>query len=290
MRTRVNLKIKQSAVLFGGFWFFLATVLWANPQEWQRVKRPVTGDPEPVGSYSNGCLIGAEALPYKGEGYQVIRMNKNRYYGHPNMIKYLQHLGKKAKAAGLPTILVGDIAMPAGGRFLTGHASHQMGLDADIWLRMGEMSDFEALNSDGKGLLVVNRKEQRVDENVWRAEHYTLIKLAAQDPQVTRIFVNPAIKQKLCETAKNDRTWLQKIRPWFGHDSHFHVRLACPKGADYCENQPPVPAGEGCGTELASWFEPQKPSNQPVTPKIVPPPPPLCQQILTAPNRQEWLE
>ena len=80
--------------------------------------------------------------------------------------------------------------------FLTGHASHQMGLDADIWLRMGTMTDSEALNSDGKGLLVVNRQTQRVDENVWNNNHATLIKLAAQDPKVTRIFVNPAIKIK----------------------------------------------------------------------------------------------
>ena len=62
-----------------------------------------------------------------------------------------------------------------------------MGLDADIWLRMGTMTDSEALNSDGKGLLVVNRQAQRVDENVWSNNHATLIKLAAQDPKVTRI-------------------------------------------------------------------------------------------------------
>lgn len=266
--------------------------LWADPQDWQRIKRPIAGAPEPVGSYNNGCIIGSQALPYKGEGYQVIRMNKNRFYGHPDMIKYLQQLGKRAKAAGLPTMLVGDIAMPGGGRFLTGHASHQMGLDADIWLRMGTMSDADALNSDGKGLLVVNRKAQRVDNNIWKPEHATLIKLAAQAPNVTRIFVNPAIKQKLCEVAGSDRTWLRKVRPWFGHDSHFHVRLACPKGATYCENQAPVPAGDGCGAELASWFEPPKPasSNKSAVKKAPPPPPPLCQQILNAPNRSEWLE
>ena len=63
-----------------------------------------------------------------------------------------------------------------------------MGLDADIWLRMGGMSDTDALNSDGKGLLVVDRKAQRVDERVWNSNHATLIKLAAQDPNVTRIF------------------------------------------------------------------------------------------------------
>ena len=64
-----------------------------------------------------------------------------------------------------------------------------MGLDADIWLRMGEMSDADALNSDGKGLLVVDRKAQRVDERVWNSNHATLIKLAAQDPNVTRILL-----------------------------------------------------------------------------------------------------
>ncbi|QPB43213.1 penicillin-insensitive murein endopeptidase [Rodentibacter haemolyticus] len=267
--------------------------LQALPKDWQQIKRPIPsgdGKANPIGSYSNGCIIGAQALPAKGEGYQVIRMNRNRYYGHPDMIQYLKRLGERAKAAGLPTMLVGDIAMPGGGRFLTGHASHQMGLDADIWLRMGAMSDKDALNSDGKGLLVVNRQAQRVDERVWNNHHATLIKLAAADPNVTRIFVNPAIKLKLCQTASNDRGWLHKIRPWFGHDSHFHVRLKCPADAAYCEDQAPIPAGDGCGNELYSWFEPKKPSTETSKPKVIPPEPFLCQQVLNSPNRHEWLE
>ncbi|MCQ9122470.1 penicillin-insensitive murein endopeptidase [Rodentibacter caecimuris] len=265
----------------------------ASPQDWQKIKRPIpseSGNAQPIGSYSNGCIIGAKALPAKGDGYQVIRMNRNRYYGHPEMIHYLKRLGERVKAAGLPTMLVGDIAMPGGGRFLTGHASHQMGLDADIWLRMGDMSDVDALNSDGKGLLVVDRKAQRVDERIWHNNHATLIKLAAQDHSVTRIFVNPAIKLKLCQTASNDRGWLHKIRPWFGHDSHFHVRLKCPADAAYCENQSPVPAGDGCGDELYSWFEPVKPNTGASKLKVIPPEPFLCQQVLNSPNRSEWLE
>ena len=277
-----------SAVTFSAV--FLSQPSIAAPQDWQQIKRPIPGEATPIGSYSNGCIIGAQALPAKGDGYQVIRLNRNRYYGHPEMISYLQRLGKKVKDAGMPTMLVGDIAMPGGGRFLTGHASHQMGLDADIWLRMGAMSDKDALNSDGKGLLVVNRKAQRVDDNIWNDNHAGLIRLAAQDAQVSRIFVNPAIKLKLCQTVKGDRSWLQKIRPWFGHDSHFHVRLTCPAGAAYCENQAPISAGDGCGAELYSWFEPKKPSAEPPKPKITPPEPFLCQQVLTAPNRNEWLE
>lgn len=286
----MNKILLTTSFILSAFWVFCVQ---ATPQDWQRVKRPIPsedGKAKPIGSYSNGCIIGAQPLPYKGDGYQVIRLNKNRYYGHPNMISYLQRLGQRAKAAGLPTMLVGDIAMPGGGRFLTGHASHQMGLDADIWLRMGSMSDSEALNSDGKGLLVVNRQTRRVDDSIWNANHAKLIKLAAEDSEVTRIFVNPAIKLKLCETAVADRAWLHKIRPWFGHDSHFHVRLKCPVDAAYCEEQAPVPAGDGCGAELYSWFEPAKPGAPSGKPKTVPPEPFLCQQILNSPNRSEWLE
>lgn len=151
---------------------------------------------------------------------------------------------------------------------MTGHASHQMGLDADIWLRMGSMSDTDALNSDGKGLLVVNRKAQRVDESVWTANHAKLIKLAAEDPKVTRIFVNPAIKLKLCETAGSDRAWLHKIRPWFGHDSHFHVRLTCPQGAQHCENQAPVRPEMAAIANFILGLNRQNPGQHQVSPKL----------------------
>ena len=286
----MNNLILKTAVILTALFSFSAQ---ASSQDWQQIKRPIpseNGKAQPIGTYTNGCIIGAQSLPAKGEGYQVIRMNRNRYYGHPDMIHYLERLGQRVKAAGLPTMLIGDIAMPGGGRFLTGHASHQMGLDADIWLRMGAMSDTDALNSDGKALLVVDRKAQRVDDRVWNNNHATLIKLAAEDPNVTRIFVNPAIKVKLCQTAGNDRAWLHKIRPWFGHDSHFHVRLKCPSDATYCEEQAPVPAGDGCGDELYSWFELAKPSTGTPKSKVVPPEPFLCQQILNSPRRGEWLE
>ncbi|MDO4626818.1 MAG: penicillin-insensitive murein endopeptidase [Pasteurellaceae bacterium] len=282
MTKKLKLTLFLTAVL-------AAMTAQATPQQWQAVKKPIPGAPQPIGTYSNGCIIGAQPMPFKGEGFQVIRINKNRYYGHPDMINYLERLGKRVKAAGMPTMLIGDIAMPGGGRFLTGHASHQMGLDADIWLRMGEMSESDAINADGKALLVVDRQAQRVDDNVWNNNHLNLIRLAAEDNQVARIFVNPAIKVKLCQTATGDRSWLHKIRPWFGHDSHFHVRLVCPQGASYCENQAPVPAGEGCDDELYSWFEPRHSSGTPTVKKTTLPEPFLCQQALNSPDRSQWL-
>lgn len=278
------MKLSQRIVLALCVVFSLMNVGLAET-EWQRIKRPIAGDPLPIGSYSNGCIIGAQALPLQGEGYQVIRSQKLRFFGHPEMLSYLQHLGQKVKNAGLPTMLVGDIAMPAGGRFASGHASHQMGLDADIWLKMGAMSAKQALNPTA--ILMVDRKAQRVDERVWTPNQTELIRLAAQDDKVARIFVNPAIKLKLCQTIKGDRSWLRKLRPWFGHDAHFHVRLHCPKGAQYCEEQAPIPAGDGCGEELMSWFKPRS-ATAPSSPKKPPQLPFLCQQLLDSPDKQQW--
>lgn len=251
--------------------------------EWQKIQQPIAGKALPIGSYTNGCIIGAKALPLEGTGYQVIRWQKKRYFGHPEMINYLENLGKRAKQAGLPPILIGDIAMPAGGRFATGHASHQIGLDADIWLRFGPLSHQQTENPTAT--LMVNRKLQVVDNNVWTKKQTLLLKLAATDPVVARIFVNPAIKKKLCQTVTGDRNWLHKIRPWFGHDAHFHVRLHCPKNDKYCQEQSPIPAGDGCGKELDNWFLPPDPNKKPVKPKTIPLPPPLCQLALS-----EWLK
>ena len=92
---------------------------------------------------------------------------------------------------------------------------------------------------------------------MWRPEHRRLLELAARDPAVDRIFVNPAIKRALCREATGDRSWLHRIRPWFGHDYHFHVRLACPPGATQCRQQAPLPPGDGCGADLAWWFTPR---------------------------------
>ncbi|HDL4641347.1 TPA: penicillin-insensitive murein endopeptidase [Mannheimia haemolytica] len=257
---------------------FTATAL--NATQWEKIKTPVQGKAQSIGGYSNGCIIGAQPLALKGEGYQVIRSARNRYYGHPQLLDYLTHLGKKTKAAGVPTILIGDMGMPAGGRFASGHASHQTGLDADIWFKFGPMDDETAPNPAGLATIMVNRSTERVDDSLWNQHHTNLVKLAATDPRVDRIFVNPAIKVKLCQTAGNDRAWLRKIRPWYGHDSHFHVRLTCPADAASCENQALVPAGDGCGEELYSWFEPKEASGTPKA-KVLPTAPVQCQMILS---------
>ncbi len=249
----------------------------ANASSWEKIKSPVQGKMQSVGSYSNGCIIGADTLPLKGQGYQVIRSYKNRFYGHSKLVHFIQRLGKNAQNSGLPILLIGDMGMPAGGRFSSGHASHQTGLDSDIWLRFGPLSDKQA----EKPTATVMVSGNEVNSN-WTNQQAELIRLAATDKNVARIFVNPAIKVKLCQTVKGDRSWLRKVRPWFGHTAHMHVRLNCPKGSTYCKNQAAIPAGEGCGSTLYSWFKPRKPSKKSKKIKARPMPPIQCQMILSS--------
>ncbi|MFV2092457.1 MAG: penicillin-insensitive murein endopeptidase, partial [Hyphomicrobiales bacterium] len=158
---------------------------------------------------------------------------------------------------GWPGLLVGDMSQPRGGPTGAGHISHQIGLDADIWLT--PMPDRRLTKQERKEMSAISvraKDRKTVDPKVWTQEHYNLLRAAASFPEVARILVNPVIKKKLCQTAGSDRGWLRKIRPWNGHYYHFHVRLSCPDGVANCRNQAPPAAGDGCGADLARWFVP----------------------------------
>jgi penicillin-insensitive murein endopeptidase len=209
-----------------------------------------------LGSYSRGCLSGGVALPINGPDWQVMRLSRNRNWGHPRLLDYLERLASDARGLdGWPGLLVGDMSQPRGGPMLTGHTSHQVGLDADIWLT--PMPDRTLTSQEREDITATSMLKDpfTVDPNVWTPLHTKLIKRAASYPQVARIFVHPAIKKVLCEQAGKNRAWLTKVRPWWNHYYHFHVRLNCPPGAEGCANQKPVGSEDGCGKELAEWYK-----------------------------------
>lgn len=250
----------------------------------QSLRNPGKGAPEPIGTYANGCVRGAEALPADGQGFQVMNLSRHRNYGHPQLTAYLKALAGEVEREGLGILSIGDMSMPRGGRMKTGHASHQMGLDVDIWfaLDLGRLALAAREREDFASM--VDTKAQRVNSRFGRAQA-RLVKLAAAAPNVTRIFVNPAIKLALCEREAGDKAWLHKVRPWFGHAAHLHVRLACPSGAGQCEVQEPPPEGDGCGEELLSWFKPPPPvTGPPPAPKPPPPPPAACLALYAEPD------
>jgi penicillin-insensitive murein DD-endopeptidase len=210
-----------------------------------------------IGFYAKGCLAGAQALPINGKTWQVMRLSRNRNWAHPNMIKLLEHLSDKVhEVAGWPGLLVGDLSQPRGGPMLSGHTSHQVGLDADVWLT--PMPDRELSREEREEMsatMMVRPDRLDIDPKVWTSSHLLVIRAAAQEPEVERIFVNAAIKKALCREAKGDRSWLSKVRPMYGHDYHFHIRIKCPAGDSQCEPQPAPSDDEGCAAkDLAYWF------------------------------------
>ena len=244
-----------------------------------------------IGFYSKGCLAGAKALPVNGKTWQVMRLSRNRNWGHPTLVDFLERLSAKGTKLGWPGLLVGDMSQPRGGPMLTGHASHQVGLDADIWLTPdAEPRADRAEREETSATMVVSEDRKDVDPKVWTPAHGAIIKAAAQDPIVERIFVNAGIKKALCREAGSDRGWLHKVRPYYGHDYHFHVRIRCPAGGHDCKPQEPAPSGDGCGAELDHWFSEAilHPKPSPIPPQPKPPMkladlPSACRQVLLAP-------
>jgi penicillin-insensitive murein endopeptidase len=243
-----------------------------------------------VGSAAHGCLAGAAQLPVDGPGYEAIRLSRRRYFGHPDTVDFVQSLGRRAQAAGLPLVYVGDMSQPRGGPLPYGHASHQSGLDVDIWFTLeGRKLLQPAAREDLDLPSMLQPSWRSIDPKRFTARQVMLLRLAAADPRVDRIFVNPAIKAALCRgfagATRNGRAWLQRIRPWWGHDEHFHVRLRCPANSPDCEPQAPLPPGDGCDAGLTAWLRSQHPlppsPAHPVAARPMPTLPPMCHALLS---------
>ncbi len=206
----------------------------------------------PYGTYSRGCLAGGVQLAETGPTWQAMRLSRNRNWAHPETIDYLQDLARRvATLPGTNGIYVGDLSQPRGGPMLTGHASHQTGMDADIWLMPAALG-LSAAQREALSAQSYQRAGGAYVNDLWGPLQHETVKAAASDPRVSRIFIFPGAKVRMCADETGDRAWLRKVRPWYGHHYHMHVRLACPRGARGCEGQDPPPPGDGCA-DARAW-------------------------------------
>jgi penicillin-insensitive murein endopeptidase len=271
----------------------------ANPEDpttpakdlFVRKPTPVPMQARSIGFYTRGCLAGATALPVNGETWQVMRLSRNRNWGHPKLVDFMERFAVKVpKVSGWKGLLVGDMAQARGGPMFTGHMSHQVGLDADIWLT--PMPDRELSRQEREEMSATNvvaQDRRDVDPAIWTRGHHAVIKSAAQDREVERVLVNPAIKKALCREATGDRDWLAKVRPVYGHNYHFHVRIRCPSDSPECKSQDPPPTSDGC-KDLDWWFSDAVLNPKPPTGPAKPRPPlrmadlpPACRTVVMAP-------
>jgi penicillin-insensitive murein endopeptidase len=252
----------------------------ANP--WAEAPGPTNGPPRAIGETTAGCQSGAATLPTEGEGYVVMHLERHRYFGQPSLVDAIMTLGEKA-ARGIGVLHVGDLALPRGGPMPFGHRSHQTGLDADIWFDLNPRLHARAdkLRSNVPAPSLLSSASRGLDYRLWSDRHILILKAAASLPEVDRIFVNAHIKRELCDTVRGNRTWLHKIRPWYHHDDHFHMRLVCPPDSPACVRQAPIPAGDGCDSSLDWWFHHEPATSAPAKPSEPKPVlPAACRTVL----------
>ncbi|MEM9433316.1 MAG: penicillin-insensitive murein endopeptidase [Pseudomonadota bacterium] len=228
------------------------------------------------GSYAKGCAAGLVQLPETGPTWQAMRLSRNRNWGHPELVDFVQELSRKANRAGWAGLYVGDLSQPRGGPMLTGHRSHQIGLDADIWLYPASRMDLSRNQRENLSAISMRRASGAYTNDNWTRTHMEVVKAAAKDKRVARIFIFPGAKVAMCKAETGNRAWLRKIRPWWGHHYHFHVRLSCPRGSSGCENQAPPPRGDGCA-DAQQWVD-----------NILNPPPP-DPNAKPGPRRREYV-
>ena len=176
-----------------------------------KAELPSLGHAMAIGYYPRGCLQGGVELPVDGPTWQVMRLSRNRNWGHPELVKFLERFAPlAAKATGWHGILVGDMAQPRGGPLPFGHASHQIGLDVDIWfMPMPEHELSQKEREDISASNLVAADGLHVDPKTWTPADIAFIKTAAEQPEVERIFVNAAIKKEMCRVEpKGHDAWM----------------------------------------------------------------------------------
>ena len=133
-----------------------------------RQRLPANLRAKAIGTYARGCLSGGKAVPINGPTWQVMRLSRNRNWGHPELVSLVEDIAQKAKANdGWNGLLIGDLSQPRGGPMLTGHASHQIGLDADIWLNPMPDRILTPKERENISATLVTKSRFAIDEKVW---------------------------------------------------------------------------------------------------------------------------
>lgn len=255
--TRSDYRTGVSLLLAATLCAAVVTPAGAQRINGDQAKTASSGPSRVIGIYANGCIAGARRLPPNGSGYVVLRPQRNRHWGHPRLLRFVRAFGAWVRERYGRVALVADLSAPRGGP-ITGHASHEVGLDGDIrflLLRPKGVSNRYLL--DPPYISMLNADKTAIDRKRWTRRQVAMVRFAASYPSVDRIFVHPVIKRELCRAVGGGpqrRAWLRKVVDWYGHHAHMHVRMKCPADSPQCIKQIPLPKGTGCGWRNARWF------------------------------------
>lgn len=213
---------------------------------------PYQGAREQVkGFYSNGRLVNADVLPAEGLGFVKIHRPRNRGYGAFDLVQVLVDASARMQQTfpSVDRIMIGDMSAEHGDN-LSGHASHQNGLDADVAFIRADRTEQDPEDTGGFREDFVNKGKLTENFDLPRNWHYA--KVLIQTGRVQRLFVNAVVKKGLCSFVsligerESQRETLRRLRTIAGHEDHFHVRITCPASSPDCKAQEDVPEDLGC--------------------------------------------
>lgn len=224
--------------------------------------RPEIGSGVPnqaIGQHDGGRLSTPSQLPRQGPGFIARPGRAEKSYGTDLMIGLLTAASAQVEQV-VPNkspLVVSNISKKTGGRLCNGkscHASHQTGLDVDVAFpsHKSVRDLWSACNSRGSNCV----KGVSKDFDAQRFWLFAKQATCADKNPVIAIFVDTAIKEHMCDWARNQGENLSdpnscafkalramKYEP--GHHNHFHMRLKCPGNRD-CRNAT-VSLGRGTG-------------------------------------------
>jgi len=237
-----------------------ADEITGTPDQRPRPQQPQRPDPEDVHQgekeqavnfYSRGTLVEGDVLPAEGAGFVKIHRPRNRGYGSYDLLEIIKDVSSRLQALypSRDRIQVGDVSQVAGGQ-ISGHVSHQNGLDADIaFLRVNQT---EQHPDDTTGFRESFVEHGRLTANFDMPRNWAFAKLLIATGRVQRIFVNEVVRKAFCEHARQTgelesaAETIRRLRIAAGHTDHFHIRVTCPLNSPRCTPQEEVPAGDGC--------------------------------------------
>ena len=204
------------------------------------------------GFYTKGKIIHPTELSATGPGFQRLFLPRDRGWASSGLVGLLLGAAERIHTdfpdSGL--LQVGDASAQTGGT-ISGHASHQNGLDVDLaFLRTDlEVQDPAGTNGFLEDFL---QSDGTLSPLLDLPRNYALVRWWADTGVLNRIFVDAKIKTAFCTMAAaeglalEEQEFLRRLRPWPHHSDHLHVRIQCPVDSPKCIAQDEPPEGSGC--------------------------------------------
>jgi penicillin-insensitive murein endopeptidase len=201
--------------------------------------------------YSGGSLMNPSVMPDAGFGFVKLYLPRHRAFSSYDMTELLKDAAGRLQQLhpSRDRLMIGDMSGEHGG-FISGHASHQNGLDTDVAYLRADQTEQDPNYTKGFEQSFV--KKGRLTANFDLPRNWDILKILVSSGRVQRIFVNSVVKKAFCAYAKaineleSQKETLKRLRVIAGHTDHFHVRITCPRNSPACRPQEDMPDDTGC--------------------------------------------